>query len=185
MVVLDDLQWSDETTLELLAALAEPLRQMPVLVVGAYRSDGLPRDHRLRWLRNELRRGGRLRGARAGAARPRRRSPSCWGSCCPRRPPPRSSRTVHDRTMGSPFFVEELVAALRARGALRPGRRGLELAERDEMPVPDTVRDAVLVGISDALGRGARSGRGGGGRRPAVRPRPRRRAAPATPAWPS
>src|SRR3954463_4497227 len=57
---LDDLQWSDETTLELLAALAGPLREMPVLVIGAYRSDGLPRQHRLRWLRNELRRGGRL-----------------------------------------------------------------------------------------------------------------------------
>src|SRR6187402_1534244 len=61
VVVLDDLQWSDDTTLELLAALAEPLRQMPVLVIAAYRSDGLPREHRLRWLRNELRRGGELR----------------------------------------------------------------------------------------------------------------------------
>src|SRR5690348_10043556 len=58
VVVLDDLQWSDETTLELLAALAAPLQQLPVLVIVAYRSDGLPRDHRLRWLRNELRRGG-------------------------------------------------------------------------------------------------------------------------------
>ena len=54
VLVLDDLQWSDETTLELLAALDRPLQQLPVLVIAAYRSDGLPRDHRLRWLRNEL-----------------------------------------------------------------------------------------------------------------------------------
>ena len=110
IVVLDDLQWSDETTLELLAALAEPLQQLPVLVIAAYRSDGLPRDHRLRWLRNELRRGGQPRGAVAGAARPRRRSPSCWRRCCRSAPSPALVRTVHDRTMGSPFFVEELVA---------------------------------------------------------------------------
>jgi predicted ATPase/DNA-binding NarL/FixJ family response regulator len=147
-VVLDDLQWSDETTLELLAALAEPLRQLPVLVVAAYRSDGLPRDHRLRWLRNELRRGGQLQEValepldRDGVAELLR-------ALLPEQPSPSLARTVHDRTMGSPFFVEELVAALQVRDALRPGSRGLELADRDELPLPDTIREAVLVAASD------------------------------------
>jgi hypothetical protein len=48
LVVLDDLQWSDEATLELLAGLGPTLKELPVLVVAAYRSDGLPRDHMLR-----------------------------------------------------------------------------------------------------------------------------------------
>ena len=56
LVVLDDLQWSDEATLELLPALAEALSRLPLLVLAAYRSDGLPRDHKLRRLRYELRR---------------------------------------------------------------------------------------------------------------------------------
>ncbi|HMI80918.1 MAG TPA: AAA family ATPase, partial [Solirubrobacterales bacterium] len=146
-VVLDDLQWSDETTLELLAALAEPLQRMPVLVVAAYRSDGLPRDHRLRWLRNELRRGGRLEEMavepldREGVAELLR-------ALLPERPSPALARAIHDRTMGSPFFVEELVAALLTKEALRPGRHGLELANEDEVPVPDTIREAVLVASS-------------------------------------
>jgi len=155
-VVLDDLQWSDETTLELLAALAEPLRQMPVLVIAAHRSDGLPRDHRLRWLRNELRRGGHLREValepldRDGVA-------ELLEALLAEQPSPALVRTVHDRTMGSPFFVEELVTALRVRDALRPSRRGLELADRDELPLPDTIREAVLVATSDlsAEARGA------------------------------
>ncbi len=148
LVVLDDLQWSDETTLELLAALAEPLQRMPVLVIVAYRSDGLPRDHRLRWLRNELRRSGRLEELslepldRDGVG-------ELLTDLLPTPPSPSLARTVHDRTMGSPFFVEELVAALQVRGALRPGRHGLELAEEDEVPVPDTIREAVLVGTSE------------------------------------
>jgi len=148
IVVLDDLQWSDETTLELLAALAAPLGQLPVLVVVAYRSDGLPRDHRLRWLRNELRRGGQLNEL---ALEPLDRPAvgELLGELLDEAPSPALARTVHDRTMGSPFFVGELVAALNARDALRPGRRGLELAERDEVPVPDSIREAVLVGISD------------------------------------
>jgi len=146
-ILLDDLQWSDETTLELLAALAEPLRQMPVLVIGAYRSDGLPRGHRLRWLRNELRRGGRLEEIsldpldREGVA-------ALLEALLPEPPSPALVRTVHDRTLGSPFFVEELVAALQLRGGLRSGRRGLELADADDVPLPDTVREAVLVGTS-------------------------------------
>ena len=148
ILVLDDLQWSDDTTLELLAALAEPLRQMPVLAIAAYRSDGLPRDHRLRWLRNELRRGGQLDELalepldRDGVAELLR-------ELLPQEPSPALVRTVHDRTMGSPFFVEELVAALELRGSLRAGRRGLELTEQDEVPIPDSVREAILVGISD------------------------------------
>lgn len=148
LIVLDDLQWSDETTLELLAALAEPLQRMPVLVIGAYRSDGLPRDHRLRWLRNELRRSGQLEELsldpldRDGVGQ-------LLTALLPSAPSPSLARTVHDRTMGSPFFVEELVAALQVRGALQPGRRGLELSEEDEIPVPDTIREAVLVGTSE------------------------------------
>ena len=148
IVVLDDLQWSDETTLELLAAMAEPLRQLPVLVIAAYRSDGLPRDHRLRWLRNELRRGGNLRELTLEPL-DRPAVGELIRELLPEEPSPALVRTVHDRTMGSPFFVEELIGALQARKVLRPGRRGLELAEQDEVPVPDSIREAVLVGISD------------------------------------
>ncbi|HEY8502153.1 MAG TPA: AAA family ATPase, partial [Solirubrobacterales bacterium] len=146
-LVLDDLQWSDETTLELLAALAEPLQQMPVLVIAAYRSDGLPRDHRLRWLRNELRRGGRLEEMavepldREGVA-------ELLAALLPESPSPSLVRTVHDRTMGSPFFVEELVAALQTKDALHADKHGLELASEDGVPLPDTIREAVLVGSS-------------------------------------
>ncbi|HEU5104933.1 MAG TPA: AAA family ATPase [Solirubrobacterales bacterium] len=148
VVVLDDLQWSDDTTLELLAALAEPLRGMPVLVIGTYRSDGLPREHRLRWLRNELRRGGQLQEL---ALEPLDRDgvESLLRELLPEEPSPALVRTIQDRTLGSPFFVEELVTALQARGSLRSGRHGLELLERDEVPVPDSVREAVLVGIGE------------------------------------
>jgi DNA-binding CsgD family transcriptional regulator len=148
IVVLDDLQWSDETTLELLAALSSPLQEMPVLVIAAYRSDGLPRDHRLRWLRNELRRGGRLQELVLEPLDPGTTA-ELLGELLPEPPSPSLVGAIHDRTMGSPFFVEELIAALTMRDALRVGRHGLELAERDEVPVPETIREAVLVGLSD------------------------------------
>jgi DNA-binding NarL/FixJ family response regulator len=147
IVILDDLQWSDEASLELLAALASPLREMPVLVVAAYRSDGLPRDHMLRWLRNELRRAGNLEELALGPL-DREQTGALLSELLPESPSPSLVRTVHDRTQGSPFFVEELAAALRLKGLLQAGRHGLELAEEGEVPVPDTVRDAVLIGAS-------------------------------------
>lgn len=147
IVILDDLQWSDDASLELLAALAAPLREMPVLAIAVYRSDGLPRDHMLRWLRNELRRGGDPEELALGPL-DREQTAALLSQLLPEPPSPSLVRAVYDRTQGSPFFVEELAAALLTRGLLKTGRRGLELAEEGEVPVPDTVRDAVLIGVS-------------------------------------
>ncbi len=147
VVVLDDLQWSDEATIELLAALASTLREDPVLIVAAYRSDALAPDHLLRWLRNELRRGGELEEI---ALEPlaAEQTAQMLERLLPQTPSPTLTRAIHDRTGGSPFFTEELVAALTTKGALEEGAGGLELASDGEEPIPETVRDAVLIGFS-------------------------------------
>jgi len=147
-VVLDDLQWSDEATLELLAALASPLREMPLTIVAAYRSDGLPREHMLRRLRNELRRGGELEEIQLEPL-DRERTADLLGELLPEAPSPALARAIYDRTGGSPFFAEELVAALLGKGSLQAGKRGLELLAEDDEPVPETVRDAILLGLAD------------------------------------
>jgi DNA-binding NarL/FixJ family response regulator len=148
LVILDDLQWSDAATLELLAALAAPLRELPVLILGAYRSDEIPRAHPLRRLRTDLRRGRALRelaldpldeGETATLAEQVLAQPPSRALAC----------TLHDRTQGVPFFVEELAGALAAGGRLQPGRAGLELAQDADVPVPETVRDAVLLRAAD------------------------------------
>src|SRR5262245_13423464 len=147
VVVLDDLQWSDEATLEQLAALAGSLGELQLLVPGACRSGRAPRSPPLRRLRHRLRRRGRLDGVAAGpAGRPR---PAALAGRILGEPPSSSlARAIHDRTQGIAFFVEELTAALLAGGAVRPGSRGMELAGEGTVPLPDTVRDAVLMRAS-------------------------------------
>src|ERR671925_2271967 len=71
LVLLDDLQWSDAATLELLSDLGALLSDAPLLVVGAYRSDELPREHPLRRTRTELRRRHALDGLARAAWRGR------------------------------------------------------------------------------------------------------------------
>ena len=148
LMVLEDLQWSDEGTLELLSALAEPLGDISVLVLGAYRSDGLPRDHGVRRLRHELRRGGRLEEVAPGPLGANEVG-ELLGAVLGEAPAPSLVQSVLDTTQGTPFFVEELAGALLVSGALKSGGRGLELARHGEVPLPDTVRDAVLIGASD------------------------------------
>jgi DNA-binding CsgD family transcriptional regulator len=148
LLVLDDLQWSDEATLELLPALAEPLAEMPMLVLAGYRSDGLPRDHLLRRVRHELRRSGRLEEITLAPLEPADTAQLLAGILGDA-PAPSLVRTIQDRTHGIPFFVEELAGALSTTGSVTAGRHGLELAEGGPVPVPDTVRDAVLIGAAE------------------------------------
>jgi DNA-binding NarL/FixJ family response regulator len=150
-VFLDDLHWADETTLELLAALASALEHEPVLLIGAYRSDEIPRGHALRRLRAELRRSGRLREldlTSLEAEETRELAAALLGG----EPSRTLATTIFLRTEGVPFFVEELVYALTAQGRIGSSPRGLELVGGDDVPIPESVRDAVLVraaGITD------------------------------------
>ena len=143
-VFLDDLQWADDGTLDMLVAVAPRLEAQPLLVVGAYRSDEMPRGHPLRRLRSELRRQGRLcevaveplGGDEAG---------ELLRAIIGDELSPSLRRAVADRASGLPFFVEELAAVLIAEGRLRAGPGGLELGNGDELPLPENVRDAVLL----------------------------------------
>jgi DNA-binding NarL/FixJ family response regulator len=151
-VFLDDLHWADAASLELLPALAGGLASEPVALVGAYRSDDLPRGHALRRVRIELRRDERLREVAIEpldladtAALAARVLGATLG--------PRLAALLYHRTQGLPFFVEELAAALVDSGRLMHGPGGWELAGAGEVPIPDTLRDAVLLradGLSDA-----------------------------------
>jgi DNA-binding CsgD family transcriptional regulator/tetratricopeptide (TPR) repeat protein len=152
VLLLDDLQWSDDATLELLAALARPLQELPLLVLAAYRSDEVPRAHQLRRLRNDLRRTQLLRElvlgplSAAGTA-------ELAGRVLRSAPSPRLAAALHDRTGGLPFFVEELAAALDSGGRLHAGDAGLELSLDADVPLPPTIRDAVLLRASDLSAR--------------------------------
>jgi ATP/maltotriose-dependent transcriptional regulator MalT len=153
---LDDLQWSDDATLDLLPALARSLESEPVLILAAYRSDEVPRGHAIRRLRNELRRGRRLRELVVEPF-----DAAATGLLLERALGAAVDRSLRDavvhRTGGVPFFVEELGLALAASERLEKGPQGLALREGADLPLPDSVRDAVLLGAS-GLSKEAREG---------------------------
>src|SRR3954470_22426843 len=54
VLVLEDVHWADEATLDVLAVLAGRVGSAPVLVLASYRDDELDRSEQLRFVLGEL-----------------------------------------------------------------------------------------------------------------------------------
>lgn len=145
IVVLEDLQWADRATLELLPMLENALAGMPVVMIGTYRSDEIGRHHPLRRMRADLRRTGRLTEV-ALAPLDRVASTELVRRLLGGDADDALAAAMYERSGGLPFFLEELAhVVLRA-------DRGID---GTELPLPETVRDAVLLRL-DGLDANAR-----------------------------
>jgi predicted ATPase/DNA-binding CsgD family transcriptional regulator len=143
-VFLDDLQWADDATLDLLPALAGAISGGQVVVIGCYRSDELPRDHRLRTVRAELRRARHLAEIDL-APLPGPCVTAILAALLGAEPEPELVSAVADRADGIPFAVEELAAALRLGGHLAYRGSTVGLAGTGSAVMPEGIREAVLL----------------------------------------
>ncbi len=119
VVVLEDLHWADEATLDVIGVLGRRISAVPVLLVLTYRDDELDRAHPLRIVLGSLPGSGQV--SRLGLTCLSRQAVAKLAG-----PAGLSSRELHRWTSGNPFFVTEVLAAGTAR-------------------IPHTVRDAVLA----------------------------------------
>lgn len=145
VVVVEDLHWADEATLELFPYLARKVRQHRILLLGTYRSDELHRLHPLNHLLAEL-----SRGRLAEEIRLRRLDPEETGALVQaalgltRPPTPEFRAVLQERCEGNPFFLEEVLRALVERGDLsyRDGAWHRD-KEVQVLAIPVSIRDAV------------------------------------------
>ncbi|HEY7271531.1 MAG TPA: LuxR C-terminal-related transcriptional regulator [Actinoplanes sp.] len=119
IIVLEDLHWADEATLDVLSLLGRRITAIPALVVATYRDDELDRTHPLRRLLGELRSTTSIRRLTADPL-----SPDAVAALAT--PRVVDADELYRVTAGNPFFVSEVLAA--------PGS-----------DIPSTVRDAVLA----------------------------------------
>jgi DNA-binding CsgD family transcriptional regulator/tetratricopeptide (TPR) repeat protein len=130
MLVIEDLQWADRSTLDLVSLLVRSLRGVRVLVVLTFRSDEIHRSHPLRpliagWER--VRSVRRLELSRFTREEATSQLKSILGTT-----PPRSMiEPLYERSEGNAFLTEEILAAIEAG------------AGPDELPV--TLRDVLLA----------------------------------------
>jgi len=142
MLFFDDLQWTDELSLEVIGELARHVADRPLLLLADYRADEFPGDtfHR-EWRARLL----SQRHAEEVRLRPLTLEETAIATTLilgGELPAPRDVvEAVHERTNGIPLHIEELLAALDD-DARKDGRR------IREAHVPDTIGDAVLARLA-------------------------------------
>jgi DNA-binding SARP family transcriptional activator len=119
VLVLEDVHWADEATLDLLRVLGRRVGQTRTLLIATYRDEETGPGHPLRAVLGDVGTPPTVRRLTLPAL-----SPGAVGTLALRHGP--EPAHLHARTGGNPFFVTEVLAA-----------RGAE--------VPETVRDAVLA----------------------------------------
>jgi DNA-binding CsgD family transcriptional regulator/tetratricopeptide (TPR) repeat protein len=131
LLVLEDLHWADRSTLDLVALLAHNLGGRRVLLVGTYRGDELPPEHRLRRLVTGLLRAGAATRLELGPlGREELETLLLTRGGAPLSPA--LTEAIVTRSEGNPFFAEELLAA----------------ADEDGVDLPHVLRELLLQRVA-------------------------------------
>jgi predicted ATPase len=143
LLVLEDLQWSDPSTLDLLSSLARRRGAARLLVIGTYRpADVSGRAHPLATIKQELQVHGQCSDLPLRALDVEQLG-AYLADRFPREPlPPSLVRSIHQATEGNPLFVVNLVDYWTTRGV------PVELDERSALGAGLT---AVWTGVPDTL----------------------------------
>ena len=119
ILVVEDVHWADEATLDVLRLLGGRVESVPALVLVSYRDDELDRAHPLRLLLGELRQGQMIARMRVPTL-----SPAAVAELAA--PHGIDAVDLYRKTAGNAFFVTEALAA-------------------GDAEIPANVRDAVLA----------------------------------------
>jgi DNA-binding CsgD family transcriptional regulator len=119
ILVIEDLHWADEATLDVVKLLARRIEGVQVLILASYRDEELDRAHPLRIVLGEFASGQAVERLKLEPL-----SPAAVATLA--EPHGVDPEELYRKTEGNPFFLTEVLAA-------------------GEGEIPDTVRDAVLA----------------------------------------
>jgi tetratricopeptide (TPR) repeat protein len=143
LVVLDDLQWTDPSSLLLMHYLARGIQKTPLLLLGAYRSTDIDAKHPLTPVLTELK---------------RERLPQ---SVSLKRMslddilemikqileqddvPPEFCQMVYEKTRGNPFFAEEVIESLKEEGTIYREGNKWKFKEISKIEFPESVKNVL------------------------------------------
>jgi predicted ATPase len=161
LLIIEDVHWSDETSLDLLHYLARRCARFPLLVVLTYRSDEIHPS--LRHFLAQLDRERLAQEFSLATLTQSEVSAMLYAIFALRRPvytvPPLAQGDLLDAlyalTEGNPFFIEELLKSLIEAGDIFYEQGRWERKELGELHIPRSVQDAVELRTAH-LSEGAR-----------------------------
>lgn len=141
-ILLDDLQWADEASLDLLQRLGRQTRANRVLLLGIYRDVEVQRQGPLEQALRDLNRAGlteriAVRPLRQGGTR------ALMAASFDENISEEFVEFVYRQTEGNPFFTQQILHALVERGDVYRQNGHWEQREIDEIDVPESVRSVI------------------------------------------
>ncbi len=147
ILILDDLQWADPASLDLLRHLAHDLAGKRIVMIGTYRNDELSDAHPLKALLPRLMREApttRLTLPRLRAANVTEMVTAQFGAG---QGVQTLSRSVYETTAGNPLFVREMCRALVSAHAVRRTDDGWTVLSTALPSPPETLQELVASRI--------------------------------------
>ena len=147
LVVLDDLQWTDPSSLLLLHYLARGVYRAPLLLLGAYRSTDVDSGHPLLPVLTELNRERLLQSIQLKRMTLGDVSELIKGILEQEDVPSEFYKLVYEKTGGNPFFVEEVVKSLKEEGVIYRAENKWKFKEVSKIEFPETVKTVIKTRI--------------------------------------
>ena len=148
LVVLDDLQWTDPSSLLLLHYLARGVQKTPLLLLGAYRSTDIDSKHPLSPVLTELNRERLPQSVSLKRMSLNDISEMIKQMLEQDDIPAELCKAVYEKTRGNPFFAEEVVKSLKEEEIIHREQNRWEFKETSEFEFPETVKNVVKARIS-------------------------------------
>jgi predicted ATPase/class 3 adenylate cyclase len=145
LVVVEDVHWADSATRELLDHLARRLRNMRSLLLLTYRSDELDRRHPLAPLLQNWRRSGVAELVSLAPLKQSEVAEMIAAILEDQRVEPEFRDLMYARSEGNPFVLEEMLKEAVDRGGDFRGDGGWQRRAVEELRIPETVRDTILL----------------------------------------
>ena len=142
-ILLDDLHWADQSSLDLLLHVARHTRSSPILLLGTYRDVEVGRYHPVERALHDLRRESLLeeiairRLDRGGTAA---LTAATFGEA---EVSEEFAELVHGQTEGNPFFTQEVLRALVERGDVFRRDGVWDRRAVGDIEVPKSIRSAI------------------------------------------
>jgi anti-anti-sigma factor len=147
LLILDDLHWADQSSLQLLHYLARHCTATSLLIIGTYRDTDLAPDHPLLETLHSLRQssGHQLFPLeRLNKAQVSQMLSNIWDQMIPES----LVEKIYQVTEGNPFYVEEVAKGLVDEGTVRRQEGSWHFSAKQQIRLPQSVRDAVLRRIA-------------------------------------
>jgi len=148
LVVLDDLQWTDQSSLLLLHYLARGVYREQLLLLGAYRDTDIDERHPLFPVLTELNRERLLQSAQLKRMSFDEVSEMIKRMLEQDDVPREFCELVYEKTRGNPFFVEEVIKSLKEEEVIYREENKYKIKEVSKIEFPKTVKGVVKARIS-------------------------------------